>query len=299
VSHQGVLIGVVVYFALACALLSLVFLPSARSALRRIVQRGRSSGRQAQAQAADWSAKQAEQAKLGSRQAAFGLRDWLRQYGLWLLLALTVLAAGPALVLSLRSSVQVSGYDHTVSRQMDANVAALLQGEQLVPPQPLPPELFVTREIEQVRPLMRFASREWALLDGDFRQRLLLVFKMMREQHGYELVLLEGYRSPERQTQLAQMGGAVTLARAYESYHQYGMAADIAFLRDGRIVISERDPWAMRGYQKFGEVAQQLNLTWGGAWRSIQDYGHVELRRPGGPGGAGGPNGAGSQKSAP
>jgi peptidoglycan LD-endopeptidase CwlK len=284
VSHQGVLISVVVYFALACALLSLVFLPSARHALRRVWQRSRSSGRQAQAQAAGWSAKQAEQAKQGSREAASGLRDWLRHYGWWLALALVVLAAGPALVLSLRSSVQVSGYDHTASRTIDPHVAALLQGEQLVAPQPLPPELFVTREIEQVRPLLRFASREWALLDGDFRQRLLLIFRMMREQHGYDLVLLEGYRSPERQTQLAQMGGAVTLARAYESYHQYGMAADIAFLRDGRIVISERDPWAMRGYQKFGEVAQQLNLTWGGAWRSIQDYGHVELRRPGGPG---------------
>jgi peptidoglycan LD-endopeptidase CwlK len=281
VSHQGVLIGVFVYFALACALLSLIFLPSARGALRRAWQRSRSGGREAHATATDWRARQSLQVKAGGRSAALGLVGWLRQYGLWLLLALLVLAAGPLLVMGLRDGVQVSSYDHTASRVVDSNVAALLQGEQLVPPPPLPPELFVSREIEQVRPLLRFASREWGLLDTDFRQRLLLAFKLMRDKHGYELVLLEGYRSAERQTQLAQMGGAVTQARAYESYHQYGMAADVAFLRDGRIVISERDPWALRGYQRYGEVAAALGLTWGGAWRGLQDYGHVELRRAG------------------
>jgi peptidoglycan LD-endopeptidase CwlK len=286
VSHQGVLIGVFLYFALACGLLSLVFLPSARVALQRVWQRSRAGGRRAQAQATGWTSQHAQQATRGSRSAALGLGAWLRAYGLWLALGLLAVVGTPLLVLSLGSvgrGTQVSGYDHTASRAIDANVAALLQGEQLVPPEPLPPELFVSREIEQVRPLLKFASREWALLDGDFRQRLLLAFKMMREQYGYELVLLEGFRSPERQTQLAQMGGAVTQARAYESYHQYGMAADVAFLRDRRIVISERDPWAMRGYEKFGAVAQQLNLTWGGSWRSLQDFGHVELRRAAGP----------------
>ncbi|MCH2221902.1 MAG: M15 family metallopeptidase, partial [Dechloromonas sp.] len=53
-----------------------------------------------------------------------------------------------------------------------------------------------------------------------------------------------------------------------------------AFFKDGKIVISERDPWAMRGYQLYGEIAVQVGLTWGGNWK-MQDYGHVELRRPG------------------
>ena len=63
------------------------------------------------------------------------------------------------------------------------------------------------------------------------------------------------------------------------SYHQHGLAADFAFLRDGRIVISEQDPWAMRGYALLGEIAEATGLTWGGRW-SLKDYGHVELRRP-------------------
>jgi peptidoglycan L-alanyl-D-glutamate endopeptidase CwlK len=126
-----------------------------------------------------------------------------------------------------------------------------------------------------------FASREWNLLDEVYRQRLLVVFKIMKEQYGYDLVLLEGYRSPERQERLAAMGGHVTKAGAFRSYHQYGLAADCAFLRQGKVVISERDPWAMRGYELYGQVAQSVGLTWGGSWRSIKDYGHTELRRPG------------------
>jgi hypothetical protein len=44
----------------------------------------------------------------------------------------------------------------------------------------------------------------------------------------------------------------VTNAKAFQSYHQFGLAADCAFLRDGKLVISEKDPWAMRGYQFYG-----------------------------------------------
>ena len=95
------------------------------------------------------------------------------------------------------------------------------------------------------------------------------------------MVLLEGYRSPERQTQLAALGPQVTRAGAFESWHQYGMAADCAFMRDDRIVISEQDPWAASGYAAYGEVARSVGFVWGGGWRSIKDFGHVELRRDG------------------
>lgn len=162
----------------------------------------------------------------------------------------------------------------------DARVALLLQGEQLVPPPPLPPEFFETPEVESARPLVREASRNWDLLDDEFRRRLLLVYKIMREQHGYEMALLEGYRSPERQARLAAMGNQVTQADANRSYHQYGLAADSAFVRDGRIVISEKDPWAMEGYRLYGEVAKSVGFVWGGNW-SFRDYGHVEYHKPG------------------
>lgn len=59
------------------------------------------------------------------------------------------------------------------------------------------------------------------------------------------------------------------------------LAADVAFKRSGKVIISERDPWAMQGYRLYGEVAESVGLTWGGRWTSIQDYGHTEYRMPG------------------
>ena len=124
------------------------------------------------------------------------------------------------------------------------------------------------------------ADRKWHKMNPRFKQRLLMVIKTMREQHGYEIILLEGYRSPERQNNLATNINT-TRAKGFQSYHQFGLAADIAFKRNGKVVISERDPWAMRGYQLYGQVAESVGLTWGGRWKSIQDYGHTEYRMPG------------------
>jgi peptidoglycan L-alanyl-D-glutamate endopeptidase CwlK len=162
----------------------------------------------------------------------------------------------------------------------DARIQALLAGERLTAPQPLPPAVFTTREVELVRPKLVYASRDWDLLDEEFRQRLLLVYQLMHDEHGYDMVLLEGYRSPERQAELAKSGAQVTNARAYQSYHQYGLAADSAFFRDGKVVISEKDPWAMQGYKYYGELAEKVGLTWGGRWK-LMDFGHVEYHRPG------------------
>lgn len=203
------------------------------------------------------------------------------QRGLWVLLSLLLLilpaggvwwwAGGP------QGGRSLDAFDER-SSVANHHVAGLLQGEQLVPPPPLPPEVFSTAEVEVVRPLLSSADRRWERLDDAFVQRLLMIFKIMKEQHGYEMALLEGYRSPERQTLLASQGGHVTNAGAWQSYHQYGLAADCAFLRDGKLVISEKDTWAMRGYELYGQVSEQVGMTWGGRWR-LMDFGHVEWRR--------------------
>lgn len=192
--------------------------------------------------------------------------------------ALLMVVAPSLIALALRGPAIFDFGDDTAIA--DRQIAVLLEGEQLVPPPPLPPEVFTTREVELVRPDVVFASRNWNLLDQEFTQRLLVVFKLMKERHGYDMALIEGYRSPERQAKLQEQGTNVTQVGANMSYHQYGLAADVAFFKDGKVVISERDPWAMRGYQLYGQIAEQVGLTWGGNWK-MQDYGHVELRRKG------------------
>lgn len=197
----------------------------------------------------------------------------------WLLVGMILLVVGPSLLaFTLRGSHVLEFAEDT--RDANAQVAALLRGEQLTPPAPLPPDVFITAEVSALRPELDIANRDWGLLDVEFRQRLLLAFRLMRQRHGYEMALLEGYRSAQRQTHLHQAGVIVTHAAANQSYHQFGLAADSAFIRDGRLIIDERDPWALRGYRLFGEVADELGLTWGGDWR-LRDYGHVELRRAG------------------
>ncbi|MGZ3184084.1 MAG: M15 family metallopeptidase [Telluria sp.] len=190
---------------------------------------------------------------------------------------LVALIAFPPLTVLLLDDVQT--LPPAAPAAADARILALLDGEHLAPPAPLPPLAFSTAEVEAVRPLLSTASRDWERLDAGFSQRLLLAFRIMRERYGYDMALLEGYRSPARQDQLAAQGSSVTNARAWQSYHQYGLAADCAFWRDGKLVISEKDPWALRGYQLYGAVAESLGLVWGGRWKML-DLGHIELHSP-------------------
>jgi peptidoglycan L-alanyl-D-glutamate endopeptidase CwlK len=206
---------------------------------------------------------------------------WWRQRWVGVIAALVIVCLPMSLVLiwSRHDTRVLEGFDDRVD-VANTHVGHLLEGEQLVPPPALPPDVFVTAEVQALAPMLSTADRQWDLLEADFVQRLLMAFKIMKEQHGYDMALLEGYRSPQRQAMLASQGSQVTMAGAWQSYHQYGLAADCAFYRQGKLLISEKDPWAMRGYQLYGQVAEQLGLTWGGRWK-MMDLGHVEWRKPG------------------
>lgn len=203
----------------------------------------------------------------------------LHGYATLLVIAACLIVIPPLLVFSITGKNILEDFDDTQTRESNDQILALLNGEKLAPPPALPPEMFMTQEVLLVRPALVDASRDWVLLDDDFSQRLLVVFKIMKEQHGYDMAILEGYRSPSRQNALAKMGSSVTNAKAYQSYHQFGLAADCAFKRDGKLVVTEKDPWAMRGYQLYGEVAKSVGLNWGGDWK-MMDLGHVEFRKP-------------------
>jgi peptidoglycan LD-endopeptidase CwlK len=285
------IVGIIVYFLLVVALLAFWLVPWFRERVSAGAQRTLQGG---SALGAWWQTSRA-QVRYDARQASaevaaasvrstweelvHATRQGWQAHRRAALVGLAALVLVPGLALLARQWWTVDTYDHTHSRDVNAQVAALLEGEQLTAPLPLPPELFLTREVIQARPFVGGANRQWELLDAEFRQRLLAVFKLMRERHGLEMVLIEGYRSRERQAELAAMGPTVTHAAAGESWHQFGLAADSAFLIDGKVVVTETHPVAARGYALYGAVAQSLGLEWGGGWRSIKDLGHVELRR--------------------
>ena len=162
----------------------------------------------------------------GTRDGVAGGAHWLWRRWPVLVAAAVLVTVPPLLALVLSSPTMLGGYeDHRVTNEQ---VALLLRGERLAAPAALPPPVFTTAEVTLVRPMLDSANRNWQLLDADFSRRLLVVFRIMKEQHGYHMAILEGYRSPERQNALAAAGPAVTNARAFQSYHQFGLAADCA-----------------------------------------------------------------------
>jgi peptidoglycan L-alanyl-D-glutamate endopeptidase CwlK len=274
------LFGVFLYFLLVVAVLALVCLPSVReraaAGVAVLWRSSRARGTAWRRASRTHAARHAESAQDSGQR----LLRATRRHAVALTAALAVIVLLPLGAVVLRGTFRVDSFDPSASRAVDDRVAELLKGEELVPPPPLPPEFFMTTEVEEWQPLARSASRQWDLLDDAFRQRLLLSFRLVHEQFGYDMVLIEGYRSPQRQAALAALGPSVTRAGPFESYHQFGLAADCAFLRDGRIVISEKDPWAMAGYEHYGQVARSLGLVWGGDWKGLRDLGYVELHRP-------------------
>lgn len=266
------------YFLIVSIGIVLMVFPASRARLMSTLWGAVGYGWAPLARCGGWLATASSRLLRGGGRRLGGFGQFVAQHPLLVAGALSMVVAPSLVALVLRGPAIFDFADDTA--MADRQIAVLLEGEQLVPPPALPPEVFTTREVEMVRPDVVFASRNWDLLDQEFTQRLLVVFKLMKQRHGYDMALIEGYRSPERQTKLQEQGSHVTQVGANMSYHQHGLAADSAFFRDGKVVISERDPWAMRGYELYGEIAEQVGLTWGGNWK-MQDYGHVELRRPG------------------
>jgi len=271
--------SMLLFFLLACLSAWLLLFPTGRDVmLQSLAALGRRAGLRLQTINHD-STRQAGAMLYHLRSLLADTVRLLRRRFL-LVFSASVLIAVPALLALLLGGERILGGYGGDERAINEQVADLLKGEQLVAPEPLPPLVFTTAEVTQERPLLDGANRNWQLLDAAFAQRLLLVFKIMRERYGYDMAILEGYRSPERQNLLAAAGPSVTNAKAFQSYHQFGLAADCAFLRDGKLVISEKGPWAMRGYRLYGETAEAAGLRWGGRW-TMMDFGHTELRVPG------------------
>ena len=278
-------LGMAVFFLVAVLLGWLAVFPAARDGVLAGVDRWRA---RVAAVAGRWQGNAGARASDSSR-ALRGrgarLGQMLRRRR-WLLVAtIAALALPPLLILQLGRQVLWDDFGGGAGFTADSHVVELLRGERLAPPPDLPPAVFLAAEAAQMRGAAVVAPREissadrkWARIAPDFQQRVLAIYRVMRDVHGYEMVLVEGYRSPERQAALAAKGGAVTRAGAGQSCHQYGLAVDSALYRDGRLQWDMEDPWTRRGYFLYGELAVEAGLEWGGNWRSIKDYVHLELK---------------------
>lgn len=82
---------------------------------------------------------------------------------------------------------------------------------------------------------------------------------------GLDVYIFETWRSPERQDLLYNQNPRVTNAQAWNSWHQYGLAADIAFGGPGK--------WSFKGpYEQVVRLFTARGLRWIG----MKDAGHFE-----------------------
>lgn len=274
-----------VFFLLAVALAWLALFPAAREGVGAGL--GRAWGRLA---SAGGRVQAVSGHHAGEARRALGARvrwTWqaLQRHRAPALAALVLLLAPALVVMTARRTVVLEGLDPGVVAEADRHVLELLRGERLAPPPELPPAVFTAAEAELQQAgadaatpqAIASADRRWDRVAPGLRQSVLAIHQAMARQ-GYRMVLVEGYRSPERQAALARRGSGTTLAGTGRSCHQYGLAVDSALYRDGRLQWDMDDPWTRRGYLLYGRLAVDAGLEWGGSWRRLKDYVHVEMR---------------------
>ena len=93
---------------------------------------------------------------------------------------------------------------------------------------------------------------------------------------GHEVAIHSGYRSFAEQQKLYNQGRStpgkrVTNAKPGQSYHNFGLAADIVFKDGGKWSWAENKPWKL-----LGEVGKKLGLTWGGDFVTLKDRPHFQ-----------------------
>ena len=112
------------------------------------------------------------------------------------------------------------------------------------------------------------ATKRWddpGLLLPEFRSRVELLLNRLTAA-GFEPVLFETYRSPERAAALAKRGTGIAL-----SMHCLAAAADI---------ICRRHKWDCgkndcQFYEQLGKHAEHVGIYWGGLWKT-RDLPHVQ-----------------------
>lgn len=86
------------------------------------------------------------------------------------------------------------------------------------------------------------------------------------------LVITDGYRSPQKQDSLYNAG--VSKIKGNHGAHSKGLAFDVAVYKDGKIDWDDK-----AAYKKVGEMGVKLGLIWGGNWTAFKDYWHFELKQ--------------------
>jgi peptidoglycan L-alanyl-D-glutamate endopeptidase CwlK len=105
------------------------------------------------------------------------------------------------------------------------------------------------------------------------KARQLIAFA---QAEGIELLITSTLRTFEEQAELYARGRTtpgkrVTNAKPGESWHNFGLAFDVVPLINGKAV------WDSPFWERIGALGKQVDLVWGGDFRSFKDRPHFEF----------------------
>lgn len=115
----------------------------------------------------------------------------------------------------------------------------------------------------------------------DFRRLLRQAVVALEDRSVYRVKITQGLRTYAKQDELyaqgrTKPGKRVTSAKGGQSFHNFGVAADIAFFGKDPYLEHSDDGAAM--WKMWGEIAVQEGLEWGGLWDAPKtDLPHVQL----------------------
>ena len=117
-----------------------------------------------------------------------------------------------------------------------------------------------------------------ASMNGTFTGMARSTIRDLRREN-IDMRVTDGFRSFQEQDDLYAQGRTapgqrVTGARGGQSWHNYGVAADLA-MQDGNGAHWRTNGDYAHLWQRYGEIAQNHGLTWGGTW-THQDLPHME-----------------------
>lgn len=152
-----------------------------------------------------------------------------------------------------------------------------LTSDGIVGPSSLKAAAAFRQQIHTVKPAIAdsFSDKDLLKVEPGFASKVQQIIELAKAD-GFTLDVTQGLRTVEEQNTLfakgrTRPGKVVTNARGGQSNHNYGVAADLAFLVNGKI------SWDEKLYQNIGRWSDAAGLAWGGNWNFV-DLPHVELK---------------------
>jgi len=115
-----------------------------------------------------------------------------------------------------------------------------------------------------------------ALLHPAIREVVLDTLNSLKMPPGIEVRITQSLRTFSEQDKLFAQGRSapgqkVTNARGGESLHNYGLAFDYVLIVNGEVSWKVDSNWT-----KVAEAFKKQGFSWGGEWKSIKDFPHLE-----------------------